>query len=184
MSLAALRDEPAGDITIVGTWSRPRGSRLHGDHPPGGHVLRHEFVVQERRYVDRPVVTHVQNAVQRRVRTGAFSGREPEESSPDGTRKADLRWREHGIGTGAIMSGMDLVASFDAEFLVADKYLQNQPPDRGEEMRRRRGGHRDPGRSKKANKTWCAWVSRKWQAQLDTWSMSGEPSSGPRHQTS
>lgn len=34
------------------------------------------------------------------------------------------------------MSGIDLVASFNAQLLVADKYLQNQAPDRSEETQR------------------------------------------------
>ena len=74
------------------------------------------------------------------------------------------------------MSGIDLVASFNAEFLVADKYLQNQPPDRSEETQRDvEEGTATLAVSEKGERDLVAWVARKWQAQLDTWWMYGEP---------
>ena len=179
MSLAALRDQPASDITIVGTWTQaPAGVSYTVTIPPAATCFGSDFIVQELvRYVARHVVTHVQNAVQRRVGTGALSSRKPEESLPDRAGKADLRWQhDHGNGTGAIMSGIDLVASFSAEFLVADKYLQNQPPDRSEETQRNVAeGTATLAVSEKGEQDLIAWVARKWQAQLDTWWMYGEP---------
>ena len=65
MSLAALRDQPASDITIVGTWTQaPGGVSYTVTIPPAATCFGSDFIVQELvTYVARHVVTHVQNAV-------------------------------------------------------------------------------------------------------------------------
>ena len=69
----------------------------------------------------RHIVTHVREVL---------AGQEPPANR---IAQPGAGWHDRGDGTAAIMCGTELVASFNAQFLVPDEFPTDPPPDRTEE---------------------------------------------------
>jgi hypothetical protein len=160
---------------VLGSWRDGLGGLSYEvTIPPAGMVFGSEFIVGETvTWVGHHIVTHVRQAL---------AG---QEHPANRIAQPGAGWRDRGDGTAAIMCGAELVASFNAQFLVPDEYPSDAPPDRTDETQRNvEEGAATLQTDEEGGERLMNWVDRKWLARLDAWWLFGEPVFWCEHITS